>query len=413
MYAKNLHRRRVLPRPHLSETREKIASIRLTAQERTEMDEAAAASGFKTLSDYVRHLHKASLNTARAGRPTIEKKYGDLTEAHKTKLGKIYQGNSLEYLHHKAAPGSVNLIMTSPPFGLVRKKSYGNEDAIDYCDWFRPFAEGFLRVLKDDGSIVIDIGGAWKPGSPTRSLYHFKLLVMLCEEFGLHLAQEHFWWNPSKLPSPAEWVNVRRVRVKDAVNCVWWLSKSPFPKANNKRVLAPYSESMKGLLKNGYKAKLRPSGHDISGKFSEDNGGAVPPNLLAIANTESNGRYQDFCRANGIVIHPARFPALLPEYFIRYLTDPDDLVVDPFGGSCVTGMTAERLKRRWRCIELNAEYIRGGKARFQADGDDDGDYGAPRPRAVTYSINPPCSLPVDEAATPLVADGGASRAGAS
>ena len=120
-----------------------------------------------------------------------------------------------------------------------------------------------------------------------------------------------------------------------------------------------------------------------------------------------------FCRANGIVIHPARFPALLPEYFIRYLTDPDDLVVDPFGGSCVTGMTAERLKRRWRCIELNAEYIRGGKARFQADGDDDGDYGAPRPRAVTYSINPPCSLPVDEAATPLVADGGASRAGAS
>jgi site-specific DNA-methyltransferase (cytosine-N4-specific) len=90
--------------------------------------------------------------------------------------------------------------MTSPPFGLVRKKTYGNEDAEEYCNWFRPFAEGFKRVLKDNGSLVIDIGGAWKPGMPTRSLYHFELLIMLCREYGFHLCQEHFWWNPSKLP---------------------------------------------------------------------------------------------------------------------------------------------------------------------------------------------------------------------
>ena len=71
-----------------------------------------------------------------------------------------YEGDSLEYLHSTAKAGSVNLIMTSPPFGLVRKKSYGNEDATEYCDWFRPFAEGIHRVLADDGSAVIDIGGA-------------------------------------------------------------------------------------------------------------------------------------------------------------------------------------------------------------------------------------------------------------
>jgi hypothetical protein len=145
-------------------------------------------------------------------------------------------------------------------FGLVSKKSYGNEDAHDYCKWFRPFAEGFSRVLKENGSLVIDIGGAWKPGTPTRSLYHFELLLMLCEDYGFHLCQEHYWWNPSKLPTPAEWVNVRRVRVKDAVNSIWWLSPMPWPKANNRRVLAPYSESMRHLLKHGYKAKLRPSG---------------------------------------------------------------------------------------------------------------------------------------------------------
>jgi site-specific DNA-methyltransferase (cytosine-N4-specific) len=158
---------------------------------------------------------------------------------HTTSKGKIVLGDALPYLEKELKPKSVHLIMTSPPFGLVRKKDYGNADAHDYLEWFKPFAAGMKRVLKENGSLVIDIGGAWIPGQPTRSLYHFKLLIMLCEEFGFHLAQEFYWWNPSKLPTPAEWVTVRRIRVKDAINCVWWLSPTPWPRADNKRVLQP------------------------------------------------------------------------------------------------------------------------------------------------------------------------------
>jgi DNA modification methylase len=389
----------------LSEPREQITSLRLSKLERSEMEACSSALGFKSISDYLRHLHKAAADAEKSTDSQIDiKSYGEIFKAHTTAFGTIYQGNSLAYMHNYAENDSVNLIITSPPFGLIRKKAYGNEDADAYCDWFRPFAEGFKRVLKKDGSLVIDVGGAWKPGTPTRSLYHYKLLVMLCEEYGFHLAQEHYWWNPSKLPSPAEWVNIRRVRVKDAINCVWWLSKTPFPKASNKRVLAPYSDSMRSLLKNGYKAKMRPSGHDISTKFSIDNGGAVPPNLLAIANTESNGAYQDYCRDNEIGIHPARFPSLLPEYFIRFLTDPGDMVLDPFGGSCITGMVAEALGRKWACVELSSEYIRGGIGRFQGDMES-----SLRGRQAVYSINTPCSLPVDEKEVPLVANGGAAR----
>ncbi len=275
----------------------------------------------------------------------------------------MYHGDSLAYMA-KLAPESVNLIMTSPPFGLVRKKDYGNADADKYLDWFRSFAEHFKRILADDGSLVIDIGGSWIRGQPTRSLYHYELLIMLCKEFGFHLAQDFFWWNPSKLPTPAEWVNIRRIRVKDAVNCVWWLSKSPWPKASNRRVLTPYSDSMRGLLKNGYKAKLRPSGHDISTKFSKDNGASIPPNLIAIANTESNSAYLLRCKESGIKPHPARFPVALPEYFIRMLSDEGDVVLDPFGGSCVTGEASERLRRKWVCVELDEEYLQGAKLRF-------------------------------------------------
>ncbi len=283
-----------------------------------------------------------------------------------TALGRIVLGDSLAYLQHQAPDASVDLIVTSPPFGLVRKKDYGNADAEDYVEWFRPFAGEFLRILRDTGSLVIDIGGAWVPGQPTRSLYHFKLLVDLCETVGFHLAQEFYWWNPAKLPSPAEWVTVRRIRVKDAVNCVWWLSKTPWPKASNRRVLQPYSASMRALLANGYAAKRRPSGHDISDKFARDNDAAIPPNLIAIAHTDSNSGYFRHCKQEGIQPHPARFPTDIPEYFIRMLTDRGDMVVDPFAGSCATGEVCEKLRRRWLCIDREEQYLRGALGRFKS-----------------------------------------------
>lgn len=375
--------------------------MRLSGDERMAVEESAKQKGFQSVSDYLRSLMRKDLESRKksARAPEIP-----VREYFSTRLGTIWNGDSLDLLA-KTEAGSVNLIMTSPPFGLLRRKSYGNEDAHDYCEWFKPFAEQFSRVMAEDASLVIDIGGAWKKGIPSRSLYHFELLIMLCEEYGFHLCLEHYWWNTAKLPTPAEWVNVRRVRPKDAVNCIWWLSKTPWPKASNRRVLAPYSTSMIKLLKDGYQAKLRPSGHAISKKFGVDNGGSVPPNLLAVANTESNGRYQDYCRENGFEVHPARFPAQLPEYFIRMTTDPGDFVLDPFGGSCVTGMVAERLNRRWACAEKNANYLNGAIARFNSESIA---LASDRP-AVAYSIHSPCAIPIDEAEVPLVKDGGKQR----
>ena len=328
---------------------------------------------------------------------------------HRTSLGRIVNGDSLDVL---AACGdaSVDLIMTSPPFGLVRKKDYGNVEADRYVEWFKPFAAMFRRVLKDNGSLVIDIGGAWNKGYPSRNLYHFKLLIMLCDDFGFHLAQDFYWWNPSKLPTPAEWVTVRRVRVKDAVNTVWWLSPTPWPKASNRRVLQPYSPSMQELLTKGYRAKKRPSGHDISRKFGVDNGAAIPPNLLAIPNTESNSFYLRYCEQKGFKPHPARYPAELPEYFIRMLTEPADLVVDPFAGSCVTGEVCERTGRRWTCIEHLREYCEAALGRFvRAARDTARPAGDPGAASSYYRVPRPGILWNGDRGEPLPDDGGKRR----
>jgi site-specific DNA-methyltransferase (cytosine-N4-specific) len=286
--------------------------------------------------------------------------------AYSTELGQMFCGDSLEILPALIQQGiRAKLIMTSPPFALVKKKEYGNEDAESYVRWFEPFIELFKQVLEPNGSLVIDIGGAWIKGLPVKSIYQYKLLVRLCES-GFYLAQEFYHYNPAKLPTPAEWVTIRRLRVKDAVNNVFWLTLDPFADADNRRVLTEYSDSMKALLKNGYKAKLRPSGHDISTEFQRDNGGAIPPNLLQYSNTESNSGYLRRCREEGIKPHPARFPVNLPEFFIKFLTRPGDLVLDPLAGSNTTGAAAEELDRRWIGIEENLTYVEGSKLRFKS-----------------------------------------------
>jgi site-specific DNA-methyltransferase (cytosine-N4-specific) len=286
--------------------------------------------------------------------------------AYRTLHGEAWAGDSLKLLS-ELGDESVNLVVTSPPFALQRQKDYGNLDQAQYIDWLTEFALLVHKKLKADGSFVLDLGGAYQKGVPARSLYNFRIPIRFCDEVGFFLAEDFYWYNPAKLPSPIEWVNKRKIRVKDSVNNVWWFSKTEWPKADVTKVLAPYSDRMKKLLAdpdNFYKPKDRPSGHDIGPGFAKDNGGAIPSNLLQISNTDSNGSYLRGCKAVGIKAHPARFPAKLPEFFIKMLTDPGDLVVDIFAGSNTTGMVSETLGRRWKSFELSREYLAASTFRF-------------------------------------------------
>ena len=285
---------------------------------------------------------------------------------YRTDNGSAYIGDSLELLA-QLPDSSIDLVMTSPPFALRRQKTYGNVEETEYVEWIKPFGREVFRVLKETGSFVLDLGGAYRQGMPSRSLYNFRVLIAFCDEIGFHLAEDFYWFNPSKLPSPIEWVNKRKIRVKDRINTVWWFSKTEWPKADVRNVLAPYSERMKKLIEDPeafYKPKKRPSGHDISLSFGTDNGGAIPSNMLSIPNTESVSAYLRLCKEFGIVRHPARFPAELPSFFIKFLTQPGDRVLDIFGGSNTTGFVAEGLDRKWLTFELSQEYLRSSIFRF-------------------------------------------------
>lgn len=297
---------------------------------------------------------------------------------YQTTFGAAYLGDALQVLRD-IPDGSVNAVITSPPYALHFQKEYGNVPKEEYATWFLPFATEIFRALADDGSFILNIGGSYNEGLPTRSLYHFKLLIALVEQVHFHLAQECFWFNPAKLPMPAEWVSVRRIRIRDSVEYVWWLSKSPWPKANNRAVLREYGKDMQRLNERGIHAVKRPSGHSINPSFSKtEAGGAIPPNvieemlqsadipetMLKFGNNAANDKYTLRCKEVGVKPHPARFPAALPDFFVKLLTDEGDLIVDPFAGSNTTGAVAEKLDRRWISVENVESYLEASKFRF-------------------------------------------------
>lgn len=306
-----------------------------------------------------------------------------LKPAYSTSLGRMYLGKCEEVLEQQPVHrrrGKFQLLFTSPPFPLNTKKRYGNKQGEEYLKWFAELATLFREQIVDDGSIVIELGNAWEPGHPTTSTLPMKALLAFQEAAKLHLCQEFICYNPAKLPTPAEWVTIRRIRVKDAFTRVWWMSPSKQPRADNRRVLTEYSESMKQLLSRGtYNAGRRPSEHYIGEKsFLSNNGGAIAPNvivppatsadllnILPIANTGSSDPYQNYCREHDIRPHPARMPPRLVEFFIRFLTEKGDLVLDPFAGSNTTGYVAEQLGRKWISIEADKVYAKASKVRFE------------------------------------------------
>lgn len=311
------------------------------------------------------------------------KKKSGFRPLYRTQLGRMFVGKVEDVLPSaklEKIRGKVDLVFTSPPFPLVRKKRYGNETGDAYLKWLEGLAPQLSALLSDTGSIVMEVGNSWVSGEPEMSTLNLESLLAFKRAAKLHLCQQIICHNPARLPSPAQWVNVERIRLKDSFTHIWWMSRTARPKANNKNVLIPYSEHMKSLLRRQtYNSGVRPSGHRISvSGFKMDRGGAIAPSVLRVdepeevaadgmlefSGTSADLQYREYCKQQQIAMHPARMQMGLASFFIKFLTNKDDLVFDPFAGSNTTGAAAERLKRRWLSVEANAEYAQGSQGRF-------------------------------------------------
>jgi DNA modification methylase len=292
-----------------------------------------------------------------------------LKPVYKTQFGQAFNCSIEDFIASEKfneLKGKVDLILTSPPYPLVSPKAYGNRIGEDYKHWLAGIMRDLKTLLKPKGSLVVEIGNAWEKGIPTMSTLPLETLIQIKLESELQVCQQFIWNNPNKLPGPATWVNIKRIRVKDAFTHIWWYSNTPDAKANNLKILTPYKDGMKKLLeRQDYNRGLRPSGHSIGDGFLKSNKGSIPSNVLTFPNSLETKEYRDWCKKHDLPQHPARMPEKLAEFFIEFLTNKNALILDPFGGSNTTGKVAEDLKRQWIYVERDPIYVQGSKGRFQ------------------------------------------------
>lgn len=266
----------------------------------------------------------------------------------------------------------IHLILTSPPYPLQKPRKYGNVDEAHYVDWLCSTIEPVVTCMAPGGSLCLNVSNdIFIKGSPARSLYREKLVIALCERFGLFKLDELVWENPCKPPSPIQWASKKRFHLNVAWEPVYWFTNDPQKlRSDNRRVLQPHKPAHQKFIVAGgvRKPSINSDGsyRKILGAYGNSTSGSIPRNVIKqVHDGYGIASLKRRCNELGIPVHGATMPLKLAEFLIKLTTEPNNLVADPFGGSLTTALAAERHGRRWVATEQYKEYVQGGLERFK------------------------------------------------
>ena len=266
----------------------------------------------------------------------------------------------------------ITLILTSPPYPLNNPRKYGNVSEAQYVDWFCKVIEPVVKNMADGASLCLNISNdIFMPGSPERSMYCERLLLALHDRLGLRLMDRLIWENRSKPPGPIQYASKARTQLNVVYEPIYWLTNNPRAvKSDNRRVLLAHTERHLKLLSQGGEQRrvINSDGaYSISpGAYGNPTNGRIARNILNFGHRcGAQSAYKKAAKAKGLAVHGAPMPLKLAQFLIEFLTQPGDLVVDPFAGSQTTADAAQRLGRRWLTAEIMAEYVLGGASRFE------------------------------------------------
>lgn len=290
--------------------------------------------------------------------------------AFRTDLGMAVWGASEDIFKRLTIP--ITLCFTSPPYCLREPRAYGNPDEREIVDFICTTLEPVIDNLAEDGSLVLNVTqDVFLAKSPARSTYLERLVLTICDRFGLSLMDRIVWQNPSRPPGPVLWASRTRQQLNFSYEPILWFAKNPIlVKADNRRVLEPHSERHLKLMEGGGEKRTAEYGDGAfkirPGSYGRITEGKIPRNVLVRGHRCAYGnQYRHAIAELGLPAHGAGQPFSVPEFLIRFLTEEKDLVVDSFGGRIMTGLAAELNGRAWMCGEKMLEYVRGGAELFR------------------------------------------------
>lgn len=262
---------------------------------------------------------------------------------------------------------SIDLCLSSLPYPLKNQRDYGNPSEHEYVDWASRLLEPIIKQLNSSASLVLNLGNdIFESGLPSRSLYRERLMIALSERFGLHLMDNLVWHNPCRPPGPLRWASVSRQQLNAKTESIYWLSPDPLKcKADNRRVLEPHSDQHLKLMRSGGEKRSASYGdgaHKVrEGAYARMTDGKIPGNLISMSHRcKDKISLQKLVKEMELPIHGATMPLKLAQFLIEFLTEKNDLVVDPCSGWARTAKAAELTGRRWAVTEKMAEYVIGG-----------------------------------------------------
>lgn len=266
----------------------------------------------------------------------------------------------------------ITLVLTSPPYPLASARKYGNPSEPEYVDWVCRMLEPLVKNLVRGGSICLNVSNdIFLPQSPARSMYRERLVLALHDRLGLFKMDELCWVNKSKPPGPYQYASKDRTQLNVAYEPVYWLTNDPLKvMSNNRRVLQEHTDRHLALIHQGGEqrtASFSDGAYSIRhGSFGNVTDGRIPKNVLEFGHRcAAQLAYKKMAKAMGLPLHGAPMPLKLAMFLIQFLSEPGDLVVDPFGGSFTTADAAEQLGRRWMSTDCMLEYVVGGATRFE------------------------------------------------
>lgn len=365
---------------------EKIAEkLDLTDSQRNEIAPVGKAGAFRNLFHrkvrWVQQNLKAKkllLNPSRGKWELIKAKKDELHAieqgksiiAMSTSLGMALCSRNESVFEEGIIDEPVHLVLTSPPYPLRIARNYGNKGQNEYVEWLMKILEPIVNRLADGGSIVLNISNdIFLEKSPARSTYWHRLVIALEDELGLYL-MDTVPWVSNKIPTPVQWASKNRYQMNATWEPCLWFTNNPLKSfANNQRVLQPHTEQHKKLMQSGGLKKQAVHGDGAYrkpvGAFGSVTEGKIQRNVLNISNYCKSGRaVSKAAKEAGLNTHGAKMPRALSDFWIKYLTEPDMLVVDPFYGTGTTGESAQLLGRRWIGVEMIWEYLKQSFTRF-------------------------------------------------
>lgn len=263
------------------------------------------------------------------------------------------------------------LCLTSPPYALANPRAYGNICEHHYVDWITKTLEPVVKNLVDGGSLLLNVSNdIFMRGVPARSMYCERLILALHDRLGLHKVDQLIWSNPSKPPGPVQWASKERVQLNVAWEPIYWLTNNPRNlRSDNRRVLQEHSQRHLELIRSGGEQRIATSSDGAyairRGSYGNETAGRIPRNVLEFGHACADQQmYKKNARALGLPAHGAPMPLALARFLIEFLTEPGEIVCDPFGGSMSTARAAEMLGRRWLSSENILEYVLGAATRF-------------------------------------------------